>query len=57
MSVLAGIGFTFSIFISMIAFADPSFHQAAKLSVLLASVLSIITGLSVIFLSSRRAPL
>ncbi len=42
--MLAGIGFTMSIFISMLAFQDPSTQNIAKIGVLAASLLSVITG-------------
>jgi NhaA family Na+:H+ antiporter len=41
---LAGIGFTMSIFISMLAFTDTGLQDTAKLSVLIASLLSMIIG-------------
>lgn len=43
--LLAGIGFTMSIFIAALAFADPALLAAAKLSVLLASTLAAVIGL------------
>ena len=42
--MLAGIGFTMSIFISMLAFSDPSTQDAAKIGVLLASLAAIVLG-------------
>ena len=42
--ILAGIGFTMSIFISMLAFTDQSMQDMAKVGVLLASLLAIVTG-------------
>ncbi|WP_052272994.1 Na+/H+ antiporter NhaA [Flavihumibacter solisilvae] len=42
---LAGIGFTMSIFITMLAFADPSAQNISKISILLGAILSIILGL------------
>jgi len=42
--LLAGIGFTMSIFISTLAFADPSQQDIAKISVLLASFISMTVG-------------
>jgi NhaA family Na+:H+ antiporter len=42
--MLAGIGFTMSIFIATLAFADAATQDIAKLSVLLASLLSVILG-------------
>ena len=43
--LLAGIGFTMSIFISSLAFTDPRLLSAAKLSVLAASSLAAVLGL------------
>lgn len=42
--ILAGIGFTMSIFVSMLAFDDKSLQDTAKLAVLVASTLSMIIG-------------
>jgi NhaA family Na+:H+ antiporter len=42
--MLAGIGFTMSIFISMLAFSDPSTQDAAKIGVLLASLAAVVLG-------------
>lgn len=44
--LLAGIGFTMSIFIALLAFTDADLVAAAKLGVLLASVLAALLGLS-----------
>ncbi len=44
MGLLAGIGFTMSIFISMLAFKDEEAQVTAKLSVLIASLLSGLAG-------------
>lgn len=46
MGLLAGIGFTMSIFIANLAFTDASLLGAAKLGVLLASTLAAIIGLA-----------
>jgi len=43
--LLAGIGFTMSIFIAMLAFADDRLLDAAKLGVLLGSLISVTLGL------------
>jgi NhaA family Na+:H+ antiporter len=43
--LLAGIGFTMSIFIAMLAFADEGLLNAAKLGVLLGSLLAAVLGL------------
>ncbi|MEX6686260.1 Na+/H+ antiporter NhaA [Danxiaibacter flavus] len=42
--VLAGIGFTMSIFISTLAFSDPAYQDIAKVAVLAGSVASMIAG-------------
>jgi NhaA family Na+:H+ antiporter len=42
--ILAGIGFTMSIFISTLAFTDQSMQDMAKVGVLMASLLAMITG-------------
>ncbi len=42
--ILAGIGFTMSIFVSMLAFDDKTLQDTAKLAVLVASTLSMIVG-------------
>lgn len=44
--LLAGIGFTMSIFIAMLAFDDPSLLSAAKLGVLLGSFTAAVLGLA-----------
>jgi NhaA family Na+:H+ antiporter len=44
--LLAGIGFTMSIFIAALAFADPALLAAAKLSVLVASTIAAVIGLT-----------
>ena len=43
--LLAGIGFTLSIFIAMLAFADENLLAAAKLGVLLGSLVAVLLGL------------
>ncbi|MBS1752256.1 MAG: Na+/H+ antiporter NhaA [Bacteroidetes bacterium] len=42
--ILAGIGFTMSIFVSMLAFDDHTMQDAAKVGVLIASVIAAIVG-------------
>lgn len=44
--LLAGIGFTMSIFIAMLAFTDENLLSAAKLGVLLGSLVAALLGLS-----------
>jgi NhaA family Na+:H+ antiporter len=43
--MLAGIGFTMSIFITLLAFQNPDYVQQSKLSIIVASVISAIMGL------------
>ncbi|HEV9038222.1 MAG TPA: Na+/H+ antiporter NhaA, partial [Puia sp.] len=47
MGTLAGIGFTMSIFTTMLAFKEESFRDIARISVLLAVVVS--TGISIVY--------
>ncbi len=51
---LGGIGFTMSIFITLLAFGDPGIVQASKISILLGSLVSGIAGYLIL---SRVAPL
>jgi NhaA family Na+:H+ antiporter len=44
LGILAGIGFTMSIFISLLSFSDPLFQTEAKFSILVASVCAGISG-------------
>ena len=48
-AILGGIGFTMSIFISNLAFADADVKSYAKVSVLIASLIATIFGLLVLF--------
>ncbi|KAF1045419.1 Na+/H+ antiporter NhaA [Xylophilus sp.] len=52
--LLAGIGFTMAIFIAALAFADPALQAAAKLGVLLGSLVSALLGLAWGALALRR---
>lgn len=45
---LGGIGFTMSIFITLLAFSDPEIIQASKTSVLLTSLVSGVTGYAIL---------
>lgn len=51
-SALAGIGFTISLFFVSAAFHDPTLQTAAKLAILLASVIATVIGSLLIFLTS-----
>jgi Na+:H+ antiporter, NhaA family len=53
--LLAGIGFTMSIFIATLAFDDANLLNAAKLGVLLASLVAAVLGLSWGFLQAARS--
>ena len=53
-AVLAGIGFTMSIFIANLAFKDNNMIQFSKVSVLAGSVLSCITGLAWLHISLKE---
>lgn len=52
--LLGGIGFTMSIFIAMLAFADEALLAAAKLGVLLASLAAALLGFAWAMLAMRR---
>ncbi|MFJ4290634.1 Na+/H+ antiporter NhaA [Cupriavidus sp. NPDC089707] len=52
--LLAGIGFTMSIFIATLGFSDANLLGAAKLGVLLASALAAVSGLTWGFIYARR---
>jgi NhaA family Na+:H+ antiporter len=53
--VVAGIGFTVSIFVAQLAFDDPAVVDEAKVGVLAASVVAALLGALVISRASRRA--
>ena len=52
--MLAGIGFTMSLFVGSLAYSDPEFVGAAKLGILAASALATIAGLGLLFFCTRR---
>jgi NhaA family Na+:H+ antiporter len=54
MALVAGIGFTMSLFIGGLAFADPLRLEAVKIAVLAASILSALAGATVLTLAGRR---
>jgi NhaA family Na+:H+ antiporter len=54
-SLLGGIGFTMSIFITNLAFADAATITASKMSILVASVVAAVAGLFILKLTSRTA--
>lgn len=55
-AMLAGIGFTLSIFIAELAFTGTAYIDAAKLAIFIASILSATGGLLVLVRVSRREP-
>ena len=48
MAVLAGIGFTMSIFITLLAFTDIEWQDISKLAILLAGIVSVLLGLLIL---------
>ena len=53
-SLLAGIGFTMSLFVATLAFDEPGFIASAKAAVLTASLLSAVAGLAVLLMTTPR---
>ncbi|MCS6917579.1 MAG: Na+/H+ antiporter NhaA [Chitinophagales bacterium] len=53
---LAGIGFTMSIFITLLAFSDPHLVDASKMSIILASSASAILGLTWLRFTTKAPP-
>lgn len=51
---LAGIGFTMSIFITNLAFSDVEIINASKLIIIIASVVSAISGLTILNLAAKK---
>ncbi len=50
--LLGGIGFTMSVFITLLAFSDPALITVSKISILAVSLLSGVTGLVFLFLTT-----
>ncbi len=50
--ILAGIGFTMSIFITMLAFSDMLHQDISKIAILLASLVAVLAGSLVLYVSS-----
>jgi len=55
-ALLAGIGFTMSLFIGTLAFADVAHQNAVRLGVLTGSLLSGLLGVAVLLLAGQRRP-
>ena len=53
-SFLAGIGFTMSVFIAMLAFQDINIIHAAKLMIIIASFVAASIGLAILYFTLRR---
>ena len=53
---LTGIGFTMSLFIGQLSFADPQRVEAAKLGILMGSTLAAIVGVAWLYLAAGRQP-
>ena len=53
-SLLAGIGFTVSLFITGAAFSDPALQATAKLGILTGSVIAAVAGFAMLWLTSPR---
>ena len=54
LSALAGIGFTMSLFIGGLSFADPALMNEVRLGVLTASLISALVGYGVLMAASRK---
>ena len=55
-AMLAGIGFTMSLFIAGLAFSDPEVFRSARLSVVVGSLFAAIAGAAVLWWAGRRQP-
>jgi NhaA family Na+:H+ antiporter len=53
--ILAGIGFTMALFVSMLAFSDAGLQERAKIGILAASLISGVVGLILLRASSRSS--
>lgn len=51
---LGGIGFTMSLFITALSFSETNFINQAKFGILTASVVAGVTGLAILYISSRK---
>ena len=55
LGMLAGIGFTMSVFIALLSFSNPEFHTEAKFAILIASLISGIGGYIFLSLLSKKS--
>jgi NhaA family Na+:H+ antiporter len=55
-SLLCGIGFTMSLFIGLLAFANPALQNEVKVGVLAGSLISALAGAALLSLAKRRLP-
>lgn len=53
MGALAGIGFTMSIFITMLAFSEQEVQNIAKLAILIGAVISVLAGLILLYAAGK----
>lgn len=54
-ALFAGIGFTMSLFVASLAFADPVFVASAKIAVLAGSLVSAVAGLTIVHLTTSHS--
>lgn len=54
MGMIAGVGFTMSLFITNLAFVDPELVKISKISILLASLLAAVGGVTTLLLGTTR---
>jgi NhaA family Na+:H+ antiporter len=54
MGILGGIGFTMSIFVSMLAFNEPAHIESAKLAILISSALAAVLGYRLLLSASKN---
>jgi NhaA family Na+:H+ antiporter len=54
MGMIAGIGFTMSLFITNLAFSDPALIKVSKISILIASFIAAIAGVIILFFTKAK---